>query len=159
MRNQPIFILASFERVSYLSRESDILGQEQLVKTLPTVTKDNEFSFDGESDLSHLCASRNSLTSWWVENEMSSVISKEQRLWKKTRRETLVLIPLNLDGFMFSDEWQSGWKNQIASRLAPDFTGWNIDFADYGGRYHRKGIRSIIDALIVDDTKEDSPFE
>ncbi len=35
--------------------------------------------------------------------ELISVIQKEQALWKAAGKETLVLIPLNLDGFMFSD--------------------------------------------------------
>lgn len=72
-----------------------------------------------------LCASQNSLTSWWVDNEINSVLSKEQRLWKERGKESLVLMPLNLDGYLFSGKWTSGWKNQIVSRLAPDFTGWS----------------------------------
>ena len=87
---------------------------------------------------------------------INSVISKEQRLWKDTGQETLVLIPINLDGFMFSDEWQSGWKNQITSRFAPDFTQWK---PEYGGYDWGFGIQNIIDALVVDETKENSPFK
>src|SRR5262249_39827717 len=71
-----------------------------------------------------LCASKHSLSSWWVDNEINSVIAKEQRLWKERGGEALVLVPLNLDGYLFSNEWSSGWKNQIVSRLAPDFTQW-----------------------------------
>jgi hypothetical protein len=52
------------------------------------------------------------------------VIAKEQLLWKQHGRETLVLIPLDLDGCLFAEEWNRGWKNQIVSRLAADFTGW-----------------------------------
>jgi hypothetical protein len=71
-----------------------------------------------------LCASRHSLNSWWVDNEVGSVLAKEQALWKMVGGETLALIPLNLDGYLFSDEWSRGWKNQVVSRLAADFTGW-----------------------------------
>jgi hypothetical protein len=101
-----------------------------------------------------LCASKHSLTSWWVENEINSVISKEQQLWKERGKETLSLIPLNLDGFMFSKEWQSGWKNQIKSRFAVDFTDWDPDHY-----YHGIGIQKILEALIVDETKGHRPFD
>jgi hypothetical protein len=80
-----------------------------------------------ENDKILLCASRSSLTSWWVENEINSTIAKERALWKETGSEHLVLIPLNLDNYMFSGEWQSGWKNQIVSRLAPDFSKWSTE--------------------------------
>ena len=75
-----------------------------------------------------LCASRNSLTSWWVENEIGSAIAKEQGLWKERGREVLVLIPIDLDGYLFSEEWQSGWRNQLRARLAANFQKWDKDY-------------------------------
>ena len=77
-----------------------------------------------ERDKILLCASKHSLSSWWVDNEINSAIAKEQLLWKKYGAETLTLIPLNLDNFIFSNEWESSWKNQITSRISPDFTLW-----------------------------------
>jgi hypothetical protein len=74
-----------------------------------------------QADKLLLCASRASLTSWWVDNEIGNAISKEQDLWRAKGRETSVLIPLDLDGYMFSAGWKSGWKTQITSRLAPKF--------------------------------------
>lgn len=107
-----------------------------------------------ERDKVLLCASKASLTSWWVDNEINSVIAKEQRLWKQTGKETLVLIPLNLDGFMFADTWESGWKNQIVSRIAPDFTHWNSERPWECD----DALSSVIRALIIDKTTIDSPF-
>jgi TIR domain-containing protein len=78
----------------------------------------------GQRDKVLLCASRSSLNSWWVDNEINSVITKEQELWKQCGAEVLALIPLNLDGYLFSGDWKCGWKSQITSRLAPDFTHW-----------------------------------
>jgi hypothetical protein len=91
-----------------------------------------------------LCASESSLTSWWVDNEINSAISKEQLLWKEKGKESLVIIPLNLDGYLFSNRWNSGWKDQITSRLAPDFTGWRrfVDI-DYDWRSLEQRIQLI----------------
>ncbi len=71
-----------------------------------------------------LCASKSSLTSWWVEHEINAAIAKERQAWTQTGKEQLSLIPLNLDGYLFSGEWTSGWREQLNSRLAPDFTDW-----------------------------------
>jgi hypothetical protein len=101
-----------------------------------------------------LCASRASLTSWWVDNELNSVIAKEQAQWKEAKEESLVLIPLNLDGFMFTDDWKSGWKNQVTSRLAADFTRWHAERSwDVP-----LGLSTLVRALIVDAAADGSPF-
>ncbi len=36
-------------------------------------------------------------------------------------------IPLNLDGYFVSDQWQSGLWHQLRKRLAADSTGWEKD--------------------------------
>lgn len=74
-----------------------------------------------------LGCSKKSLTSWWVENEIQIAFDKEQKLWKERGVETLVLIPLDLDGFLFRQEWQSGMATQIRSRVAANFTDWEHD--------------------------------
>lgn len=78
-----------------------------------------------------LCCSKNSLTSWWVENEIQIAFDKEQKLWKERGVETLVLVPLDLDGFLFRKEWQSGMATQIRSRLAANFTAWENDHYNF----------------------------
>lgn len=90
-----------------------------------------------------LCCSKDSLTSWWVDNEISSAISKERRLMKERKEKVLVLIPLDLDGYVFS-EWKSEKKTTVLQRLVGDFKGWDRDNAKFELEFQklRKALRT-----------------
>ena len=77
------------------------------------------------SDKVLLCCSQHSLTSWWVDHEIGATLEKEQHITKVEKRKARVLIPLNLDGYMFDPSWQSGFGTQVRRRLAADFVGWD----------------------------------
>lgn len=74
-----------------------------------------------------LCCSKHSLRSWWVDDEIAIALEEERKLANKGGRKILKIIPLDLDGYMFSDSWKSGYRAAIRRRLAADFKGWTAD--------------------------------
>lgn len=92
------------------------------------------------------CASRHSLISGWVDSELKHVFAKEKQLFKDNGSEILSLIPLNLDGYIFSG-WNHPKKNQILERMAADFTGWESDNEKFEQQFER-----VVKALHVNNT-------
>lgn len=101
-----------------------------------------------------LCASENSLNSWWCDNELDTAFAKERDLMKSrpSGRQVKALIPLDLDGYLFSDDYQSGKKQKLQSRLAANFQGW-----EYDNSVFVQGVEGVIKALRTDGGKEAPP--
>ena len=99
-----------------------------------------------------LCCSRKSLTSWWGDSELNRAFMKEQTLTREKGRKVVVLIPLDLDGFLFSQEWASGKSEEVRSRMVGDFTSWRIDQAKFETELDR-----VVKALRSDDAARERP--
>ncbi len=99
-----------------------------------------------------LCCSRASLTSWWVDNEIDTAFEKERGLMKQREKKVLALIPLDLDGFLFSEECINPKKRQILTRLAGDFKGWESDNDKFETQFER-----LLRALKTGDTGREKP--
>jgi uncharacterized protein YjbI with pentapeptide repeats len=100
-----------------------------------------------------LCASKNSLTSPWVEEEIETTLEGERTLRSERGKEVLKLIPLNLDGYMFSKEWELGsHAAEVRSRVAADFQGWETDSFNFDDQ-----VRRVIKALRADEGACEAP--
>ena len=99
-----------------------------------------------------LCCSKDSLTSWWVDNEIKIAFDKEQRLWKEHEKEVLVIIPLNLDNYIWSGDWKSGLATEVKARVAANFAGWEYDNKKFDEQFER-----LLKALRTDGGKDPPP--
>ena len=99
-----------------------------------------------------LCASKSSLTSWWVDGEINRAFQKEAQIMKERGKKVLALIPLNLDGFLFNTNYQSGKKPEITSRVAANFVGWEKDPALFD-----RELEKVIRALRTDEGGREPP--
>jgi TIR domain/Pentapeptide repeats (8 copies) len=100
-----------------------------------------------------LCASKNSLTSPWVEEEIATTLERERKLRSERGEKVLKLIPLDLDGYLFSEQWDLGiHAREIRSRVALDFRDWEKPSTDFD-----KQVDRVIKALRADEGAREKP--
>jgi hypothetical protein len=67
-------------------------------------------------------------------------------------KKVLALIPLNLDGFRFGADYQSGKRAEITSRVAANFVGWEKDHALFD-----RELDKVIRALRTGEAGREKP--
>jgi len=88
-----------------------------------------------------LCCSRSSLNSWWVDRELDTAFEKEMALRRERGVNTLVIVPLDLDGYLL-DDWGGSHAAALKKRLAARFLGWQSDESLY-----RRELERLLAAL------------
>ena len=97
-----------------------------------------------------LICSAHSLNSMWVEWEIDKALAKEQQLSKDRGEKTLVIIPLDLDGYLF--KWNSGKASVLKARMAANFIGWRRNYRKFNAQVDR-----IATALRADQAEREQP--
>ena len=76
----------------------------------------------------------------------SRAFKKETKIMKERGKKVLSLIPLDLDGHLFSPDYRSGRQSEITSRVAANFVGWERDLTLFD-----RELEKVIRALRTDD--------
>ena len=100
-----------------------------------------------------LCMSRYSLKSSWVEKEIRTALAKEEKL-SKQEEDVVVLIPIDIDGYLFSDNCTNIFKEELENRLAAKFKGWERENSIFD-----REVEKVIEALRIERGIFDKPPE
>ena len=87
-----------------------------------------------------------------MDAEINRAFQKEAQIMKERGKKVLALIPLNLDGFLCSADYQSGKKAENMSRVAANFVGWEKDHALFN-----RELEKVIRALRAGDAGREKP--
>lgn len=69
---------------------------------------------------------------------------------KERGKKVLALVPLNLDGHLFT--WENGKAGDVLSRLAADFSGWDTNNTIFDSQLER-----LVRALRADEGGRETP--
>ena len=65
-----------------------------------------------------------------MQTEIEETFAKEEEEGRE------ILLPLNLDGYLF-DGWKGPLAVKVRKPLAADFTGWEQDYAKFDAQFER----------------------
>ncbi|MBX3062962.1 MAG: toll/interleukin-1 receptor domain-containing protein [Anaerolineae bacterium] len=85
-----------------------------------------------------LCCSETALKSWWVEKEFERMMRKEEDY------NEVLLIPVNIDGYLFGEQCEGWIADEIKQRFVANMTKWKEHDA------FEVAVRSLIKALKTD---------
>lgn len=93
-----------------------------------------------------LCASSNSLRSWWIDDEIGAALEREDALTEQRGQPTEVLVPVIVDGFIQGGNWEGVHNKRVYDRLSIDFSRCRRDKARFAAE-----IEKIVQAVQGDD--------
>jgi uncharacterized protein YjbI with pentapeptide repeats len=93
-----------------------------------------------------LCASSNSLRSWWVDDEIGAALEREDALTEQRGKPTEVLVPVIIDGFIQGGNWEGVHNKRVYDRLSIDFSRCRRDKARFAAE-----IEKIVQAVQGED--------
>jgi hypothetical protein len=87
-----------------------------------------------------------------VDGQINRSFQQEAQIINEQGKKALVLIQLDLDGYLFSADYQSGKKAEITSRVAANFGGWEKDHALFD-----RELEKVMRALRADEGGREKP--
>ncbi len=90
-----------------------------------------------------VCSEQSLRRSWWVDNEITTALEKEQKFMKERGEKLTVLLPVDLDGFLFSNDAPAKAAT-IRSRIVGDFRAWQSNSEKFSREVDR-----LVDALRI----------
>jgi hypothetical protein len=71
---------------------------------------------------------------------------------KERGQKVLSVIPIDLDGYLFSGDWRSGKEREVKSRLVANFQEWKDDRSAFDAQVDR-----LVRSLRADGAARESP--
>lgn len=97
-----------------------------------------------------LCASENSLRSWWIEREIEKALDLERRRADVESEFEPRVIVLDLDGYIVKG-WEGIYKQELLSRRLADFRDWMQDASQF-----ESSVEELYSALLPDRFRTDT---
>jgi uncharacterized protein YjbI with pentapeptide repeats len=74
-----------------------------------------------------LCVSKTSIGGLWIDDEIRRALDQEAKILKDRCKKPVLLLPVDLDGFLLGPDRHAGVKPEIFARITANFAGWQKD--------------------------------